>query len=56
MDVDIIENESQEPPSYLTKSAGKRPLKVVVDEAHPLELEAYLGSYSGPQSDTFPVF
>ncbi|EIW53311.1 G protein pathway suppressor 1 [Trametes versicolor FP-101664 SS1] len=47
MDVDIIDNDSQEPPSYLTKSAGKRPLKVVVDESHPLELEAYLSSYSG---------
>ncbi len=47
MDFDIIEDDSQSPHSYLTKSAGKRPLKVVVDEAHPLELEAYLSSYSG---------
>ncbi|KAI0634340.1 G protein pathway suppressor 1 [Trametes polyzona] len=45
MDVDIIEDESRYQPTYVPK--GKRPAKVVVDEAHPFELEAYISSYSG---------
>ena len=44
MDVDIIDEEM--PQIYTSKAAGKRP-RVPVDDAHPFELETYIGSYSG---------
>ena len=47
MDVDTIEDEPYMLPSYAPKAPSKRPLRLAVDEAHPFELEAYIGSYSG---------
>ncbi|PCH37462.1 PCI-domain-containing protein [Wolfiporia cocos MD-104 SS10] len=45
MDVDIIEDAEQQPET--TKSAGKRPLSLPVDDAHPFELDAFCSSYTG---------
>lgn len=44
MEIDTIDEEMAQ--AYTAKAAGKRP-KVVVDDAHPFELEAYISGYSG---------
>ncbi|KAI0649873.1 G protein pathway suppressor 1 [Trametes meyenii] len=45
MDIDIIEDDSIA--QLASKSAGKRPVRLLVDEAHPFELDTYISSYSG---------
>ncbi|KAJ2966808.1 hypothetical protein NUW54_g13699 [Trametes sanguinea] len=47
MDIDEIDEGSQQHGSQmnLQRTAGKR--RVLVDEAHPFELETYISSYSG---------
>ncbi|KAI8989078.1 G protein pathway suppressor 1 [Trametes punicea] len=48
MDVDIIEEEQQMmSQSHGSRLAGKRPLRITVDEAHPFEIETYISSYTG---------
>ena len=44
MEIDMIDEEIAQ--SYTSKASAKRP-KVVVDDAHPFELEAYISGYSG---------
>ncbi|KAH9903344.1 G protein pathway suppressor 1 [Cubamyces lactineus] len=47
MDVDIIEEEQHLAQTQSSRLAGKRPIRVPVDDAHPFELETYISSYSG---------
>ncbi|KAI0672247.1 G protein pathway suppressor 1 [Trametes maxima] len=45
MDIDIIDDEVVA--QVQSKAAGKRPARLLVDEAHPFELDTYISSYSG---------
>jgi len=47
MDIDILEENEQHSQADAGKASGKRPSVLPVDEAHPLDLENYIQSYSG---------
>ena len=52
MDIDIQDQllediESQGEGSGGTRSESKKPIRVVVDDAHPFELESYIAGYTG---------
>lgn len=46
MDIDTV--DENETPAESQKAAGKKPLSLPVDDAHPLDLDAITSSYTGP--------